>query len=101
MNITKDNTRAEVRLDGDLVSTATDRVREELRAVVNDGVTELVLDMADVTVVDSVGLGLVIALHNTLTKGGGTIKVTNVSHDILDLFRSMRLDRHFPVAGVA
>jgi anti-sigma B factor antagonist len=100
MNIMRDDTQVEVQLDGDLVSTATDRVREELKKVLGEKVTELTLNMSDVTVVDSVGLGLVIALHNSLVKVGGTIKVKNVSRDIMELFRSMRLDRHFSVASV-
>jgi anti-sigma B factor antagonist len=47
--------------------------------------------------VDSVGIGVIIATHNSLNKVGGKLKVTNITKDIYTLFTTMRLDRHFTV----
>jgi anti-anti-sigma factor len=100
MDITRSEKRAEVRLDGDLVSTTTGQLREEMNKIVAEGVTEVSLDMAKAEAIDSIGLGLVISLNNSLTRAGGALSVINVSHDIMDLFTSMRLNRHFSVTGV-
>jgi serine/threonine-protein kinase RsbW len=99
MDIKRDDKRVEVRLDGDLVSTITDEVREELKKLVAEGATVVSLDMAKTEVIDSIGLGLVISLHNSLAKAGGSLSVVNLSPDIQGLFRNMRLDRHFTVTG--
>ena len=99
MDITRDNTRVEVKLDGDLVSTVTDQVREELKGILAEGVSEVSLDMARAEVIDSIGLGLVISLYNSLAQAGGALKVINVSHDIMDLFCSMRLTTRFSVTA--
>ena len=99
MDIKRDDKRVEARLDGDLVSTVTDEVREELKKMVVEGVTEVRLDMAKTEVIDSIGLGLVISLHNSLAKAGGSLSVVNLSPDIQGLFRNMRLDRHVTVIG--
>jgi anti-anti-sigma factor len=50
-------------------------------------------------VVDSSGIGLLIATHNSLKTKGGSLRVANASPDILNLFKAMRLDRHFTVEG--
>jgi anti-anti-sigma regulatory factor len=47
--------------------------------------------------VDSVGIGVIIATHNSLDQKGGKLRVINIADDIYGLFSTMRLDRHFSV----
>ena len=94
----KDN-RAEVKPDGDVIASRADELRSELKKLMGEGVSELTLNMTGVEVVDSIGLGLLISAHNSLAKAGGKLSVINVSHDIHELLKNMRLDRHFAVTG--
>ena len=55
------------------------------------------MDLDGVELIDSIGMGLLIAAHNSLMKNGGKLKVVNPSEDILRLLRTMRLDKHFEV----
>ena len=91
--------RAEVKPNGDVVASSADELRSELKRLVGEGVSDLTLNMTGVEVVDSIGLGLLISLHNSLAKAGGKLSVVNVSQDIHELLRNMRLDRHFTVTG--
>lgn len=91
--------KAEVRPNGDVVASSADELRTELKKLVGDGTSEVTLDMTGVGVVDSIGLGLLISTHNSLAKAGGNLCVVNASQDIQELFRIMRLDRHFTVRG--
>ena len=91
--------KAEVKPDGDVVASSADELRSELKRLVGEGVSELTLDMTDVGVVDSIGLGLLISTHNSLAKMGGKLSVVNASQDIQELLKNMRLDRHFAVRG--
>ena len=93
------NNKAEVKPEGDVVASSADELRSELKRLVGEGVSELTLDMTGVEVVDSIGLGLLISAHNSLAKAGGKLNVVNVSQDIHELLRNMRLDRHFTVTG--
>ena len=60
-------------------------------------IEELTLDLKQVKMIDSVGLGVIIAAHNSLRGIGGKLTVKNVSNDIYRLFKTMRLDQHFEV----
>jgi anti-anti-sigma factor len=88
-----------VRPEGDIVAVSIGELRATLRDAVAHGATDLVLDLSEVRMVDSSGLGLLIAAHNSLEKTGGRLQVNHVSKDLLDLFKSMRLHQHFSVSG--
>ena len=81
----------------DIIASMSDDFRKKLLKVVNGGIRELTIDLTGVNMVDSVGLGVIIATHNSLDDLGGSLKLKNVSEDIYRLIRTMRLDQHFEV----
>lgn len=83
----------------DLVTANLPALRQQMRDLVASGTSRLVVDLRSVAMVDSAGIGLLIAAHNSLKKAGGELAVTNASKDILDLFRTMRIHQHFSVSG--
>ena len=82
---------------GDLVASTIEGFRRKVRSVLRNNPGSLVLDLSHVRMVDSVGLGVLIAAHNAFRKKGMKLAVANVSKDIFDLFAAMRLDRHFEI----
>jgi anti-anti-sigma factor len=84
-----------------MVAAVVHELRPRLKAMLEQGVTELVFDLANVPLVDSLGIGLLIMCHNSLQRLGGRMEVINACQDLLDEFRPMRLDRHFSVQGKA
>ena len=81
----------------DIVASMAADFRQDLLKEVESGVKRLVVDLDDVEMVDSVGIGVLVAAHNSLSKNGGQMAVSNVSQDIFNLFKVMRLDQHFEV----
>jgi len=81
----------------DVVASMAEDFKKSLLDLVRNGIKELVIDLSGVEIVDSVGLGVIIAAHNSLSKSGGKLKIVNVSEDIYRLFQTMRLDQHFDV----
>ena len=81
----------------DIVASMAENFRFELLKFIEEGVKELTVDINGVGLIDSVGLGVLIAAHNSLQKNGGVFNVINASEDIYKLFKVMRLDRHFEV----
>jgi anti-anti-sigma factor len=88
-----------VRPGRDIVASSVEEFRAEWKRALAPGTASLTVDLDGVEMIDSVGLGLLIATHNTLGKAGGKLRVSGASPDILGLFRTMRLDKHFILEG--
>lgn len=95
--IEKEGSKAVFRPGRDIVASVISGMRQQLKELMADGITELTIDMSGVEMIDSVGLGLLISAHNSLSRVGGTLTVNNVSKDLYDLFSNMRLTQHFTV----
>ena len=98
-DITNESNQKTVRPGRDIVASMANEFRDELNVHIQnspDGL-KLIIDLSGVEMVDSVGIGVLIATHNSLSKINGELKVINVAKDIYGLFTTMRLDRHFTV----
>ena len=84
---------------GDVVAESEPELRAKMRAVGSSGVTKMIVDLQNVRMMDSAGLGLLIAAHNSLQKTGGNLSVIHASQDLLELFQSMRMHQHFSISG--
>lgn len=81
----------------DIVASMADGFRKKLLKVVQGGIKEVVVDLKGVEMIDSVGVGVLIATHNSMSNAGGALRLRNASKDICRLFKTMRLDQHFEV----
>jgi len=99
--ITRQNRQVIVKPGTDLVASMADGFREELQQVIRESPESVTIDLTGVEMVDSVGIGVMIAVYNSLAKMEGMLKVINANKNLLNLFRTMRLDRHFTVEGTA
>jgi anti-anti-sigma factor len=99
MTTPQQNLQSVLALQGNIVAAEVPQLRVQFRALVEGGAPHLVLDLSQVRMVDSMGIGLLISLHNTLKKSGRQLSVIHVSKDILDLFRTMRMHTHFSISG--
>ncbi len=98
--VTREDNKAVVRPTGDNIVAATlPELRLKLREMLEEGVRELVVDLADIRMVDSSGIGLLMSAFNSLRKVGGQLAVVNASEDLLALFQTMRMHQHFSVSG--
>ncbi|MGA3019267.1 MAG: STAS domain-containing protein [Bryobacteraceae bacterium] len=98
--VTREDNNAVLRPAGnEIVAASIPELRSKMRGMVAEGVRELVVDMTDVQMVDSSGIGLLISAYNSLTKVGGHLAVIHASAEILELFQTMRIHQHFSVSG--
>jgi anti-sigma B factor antagonist len=78
-------------LGGRLVlEDGVDELRERIRVLADEGRLKLVVNMADVTYVDSCGIGILISKLVTLRRRGGDLRLLNVSqrgHHLLEITR--------------
>lgn len=81
----------------DLIAANIPELRKTAKDAIFPEVEEVHFDLDSVNIVDSSGIGLIIAVYNSLQKNGAGLSVINASPDIVDLFKSMRLDQQFPI----
>ena len=67
------------------------RLKEKVTSLVFQGEKNIVLNVGQLSYVDSAGLGEIIASHGTVVRGGGKIKIANVSNKLQDLIVMTKL----------
>ncbi len=88
-----------VRPEGSIVSTRAEKFRDELKKLIDKGEKNIIIDLADVDLIDSRGLSVFILIHQTLATQGGRLTVVTDNKDIRNLFTILRLDKHFVVCS--
>jgi anti-sigma B factor antagonist len=62
-----------------------------MRSLIQQGQKKVLLNLGDVSYVDSAGLGEIVQSYATVTKNGGTLKLLNVTKRIKDLLSITKL----------
>jgi anti-anti-sigma factor len=88
-----------VMLQGDLTAPLIPDLQAALKKNLEQGVDEAVFDLEKTGMLDSSGIGLLIAACNSLATKKGKMRVLNVSSDILRLLQSMRLVTRLNASG--
>lgn len=87
-----------VELAGDLTARSVPELQTLLRRELQPEVETIEFDFARAVALDSSGIGLLIACHNSLSGRRGRLSLINVSADIAQLLRNLRLAERFNVA---
>jgi anti-anti-sigma factor len=88
-----------VKLTGDLTAVLVPDLQAALKKELGKGARELVFDLARTTMLDSSGIGLLIAAANSMASHEGEVRVTNACPDVFRLLQSMRLTSRLNVTG--
>jgi anti-sigma B factor antagonist len=72
-------------------------LHRSIESLVEEGKTKILLNLSDVTHIDSIGLGELISSQITLSNKGGGIKLVHVTEDLRDLLTSTKLLTVFDV----
>jgi anti-anti-sigma factor len=99
--IEQNDQQGSVKLTGDLTAILVPDLQAGLKKVLGKGVRDLVFDLGSTAMLDSSGMGLLIATANSLNPNGGKVRVTNVCPDIFRLLQSMRLTARLNVSARA
>jgi anti-sigma B factor antagonist len=71
-------------------------LRDELRSLLAQGKKNIVLNMKDVSYVDSAGLGELVGAYTTATNQGGAVKLLHLQGKMRDLMQITKLYTIFP-----
>ncbi len=87
------------RMEGDLTAAVVPEIRTALQSELSEDTREIIFDLGKTLMLDSSGIGLLIATHNSLARKQGQIQVVNASPEIQKLLQSMRLTERLHVGG--
>ena len=73
------------------IGAGDDRLREAIDQLMASGVDRILLNLADVQVIDSSGVGELVAAHTKLRHRGGQLAILRLSPRVGDVLRATRL----------
>ena len=84
-----------LRIAGEIDVYAAPDLRERIIQLVDDGVVQLLVDLREVTFLDSTGLGVLVGSLRRVRARDGSLTLVSDTCRILKLFRVTGLDRVF------
>jgi len=75
----------------------TSVMRDAVRDLITGGHRKVVLNLAEVSYIDSSGFGELVDGYTSLTKAGGTLKLIGLTERVKTLMRMTNLDKVFEV----
>jgi anti-anti-sigma factor len=96
-NTTARETIVVVEVEGDLVASRAQALRRDLLSRICEGAMCVEMDFRRVRMIDSIGIGTLIAVCNLLKKAGGSLRLSNVTDEVIQLLQMLRIDRHLGI----
>jgi anti-sigma B factor antagonist len=87
----KTPTEATVRCSGRITTENADQLRDTARKLIAEN-KRLVLDLSDVSYLDSSGLGMIVGVYISAKKARCRLKLINLSPRVKEIFTLTRLD---------
>jgi anti-sigma B factor antagonist len=87
-----------VAMDGRIVlGEESNALREKVKALLAEGKKKIILDMSNVTYIDSAGLGTLVATHHSAKTQGATMKLCNLGQKFQEVLQITKLLTIFDV----
>ena len=74
-----------------LGDTSSGKLRETIREILTRGAKKIVLNLGDVSYIDSSGLGELVSSYTTASNQGGKVKLLNLQKKVQDLLQITKL----------
>jgi anti-sigma B factor antagonist len=75
----------------------TEALRTRVRQLVESGYTQIILNLENVSYIDSVGLSTLVSTYTTTRREGGDMKLLNLTKRVHDLLQITRLSTVFEI----
>jgi anti-sigma B factor antagonist len=98
MNLREVDGIAVVGLDGRVVlGEESNALREQVKTMLASGKKKIVLDMSNVSYIDSAGLGALVAAHHSARTQGASLKLSNLGKKFQEILQVTKLLTVFDV----
>ncbi|MHB9035362.1 MAG: STAS domain-containing protein [Armatimonadota bacterium] len=99
INIRKDGTTRIIELTGEVDAYTSARFREIMVELIDDGGTDLVINMCNVEYIDSSGLGALVGGLKRISERNGKIVIVCDGPQVRKVFEITGLEKVFPIYG--
>ena len=82
---------------GQIVRANADMLKSEIAQLLAGGITRIVVELARVTLLDSAGMGALVASQKRARAAGGGISLSGPSQQVVTTLRLVRLDTYFGI----
>lgn len=96
-NRTDDGESTVLRIFGSLDALSTPELRPTIEAIVAEKRSEVTVDLSDLRLIDSSGVGAIVSLYKRMRAVGSRVEVVGLRDQPLAIFKLLRLDRIFTV----
>ena len=79
------------------IPDGTELLRNRIKDLMGAGQTSVVLNLSEITYMDSAGIGELVSACSTLRKAGGNLKLVNPQERIINLLKMTNLSNLFEV----
>lgn len=80
--------------EGELEASVEEEVSVKVEQIAGRGLGQkLILDVGDMKMIDSAGIGVIVGFFKRLRSGGGDLKLARLGGQPLQIFKLLRLDR--------
>jgi anti-sigma B factor antagonist len=86
-----------LRISGSLDALSTPELRPTIDALVAEKRPSITVDLSDLRLIDSSGVGAIVSLYKRMRALGAKVEVVGLKDQPLAIFRLLRLDRIFTV----
>ena len=97
LSVHREDGRARLVAVGDLDLDTAPKLLTEVVKLLDAGVTELVVDLAELAFIDSSGLGTLVGCWRRAQQAGGTLIVANPNEDVSMTLEITGLDQILPI----
>jgi anti-sigma B factor antagonist len=82
-----------IKADGGLNGDTANQFVEQIAALIDSGLTRLIIDCTGLDYISSYGIGVIVRLHKRMAQLGGDVKLAGLHGLVFDAIRLVRLDR--------
>ncbi len=84
---------------GELDALSAPELRPVIDRLVSDGCQDITVDLSNLKLIDSSGVGALVGLYKRVRASGGTVQFVGVTAQPLVIFKLLRLDMVFGLTG--
>jgi anti-sigma B factor antagonist len=85
-----------LKIDGTLDAVTAPELRPTLDAIVAEGKKHITVELSNLRLIDSSGVGVLVSLFKRVRANGGDVRLVGLRDQPLAIFKLLRLDRVFP-----
>ncbi|RMG61127.1 MAG: anti-sigma factor antagonist [Calditrichaeota bacterium] len=97
LNIARQNGTLNISIIGAVDNESAEELKSHFQQLLNDDFSEAVFDLSYVPFITSSGIGKFLIFYKSMVARGRKMRIKGINDNLLELFRSIKLDQLFPI----